>query len=159
MMVLTPTASIRFARSSAPVPVVSTQPFTATLPSFASIPTAILSPNACTSSATKRSLSAARVPITTRLTPKPSARSTAARVRRPPPSSTFIPIAAIACTSARFCGSPAKAPSRSTTWTHALPAAQNCAATSAGFAAYTVSWSARPWSSRTARPPLMSMAG
>ena len=39
---------------------------------------------------------AARVPITTRLTPKPSARSTAARVRSPPPSCTIIPTAAIA---------------------------------------------------------------
>ena len=95
MIVRTPSPSIRFAISRAPVPVVSTHPFTATFPSFASMPTAIFSPNCCTNSPTKRSLSAARVPITTRLTPKLNTRSTVSRERIPPPSSTFKPVATI----------------------------------------------------------------
>lgn len=99
------------------------------------MPTAILSPNAATSSETNPSLSAARVPITTRETPMASAVSTEARVRIPPPSCTLSPSARIPWTEPRLRGSPANAPSRSTTCTHCAPAAPNPAATEAGSSA------------------------
>ena len=111
---------------------VSTQPLTATLPFLASIPTAILSPNAATRSEMNGSLSAARVPITTRATPMASAFSTDARVRMPPPSCTRRPRPTILSTAPRLRGSPSKAPSRSTTCTHSEPAALNPAATATG---------------------------
>src|SRR5512139_3758998 len=58
-----------------------------------------------------------------------------------------------------FTGLPRNAPSRSTTWRLAAPSATNRRATSSGESEKTVASSARPWRSRTAFPPWMSIAG
>ena len=63
-------------------------------------------------------------PTTTRAAPVPSAPATATAVRRPPPTSTCVRpcvSATMAAASSSCRGSPARAPSRSTTWSHVAP--------------------------------------
>src|SRR3990172_6092761 len=59
----------------------------------------------------------------------------------------------------KFTGWRVKAPSRSTRWILAAPAAANCRATSSGESEKTVESFCRPWRRRTAFPPWMSIAG
>src|SRR2546425_9412326 len=105
--------------------------------------------------------SAARVPTTTHRAPVSRAESTARRSRSPPPTSTGTGImaATIFVTSALCRGSPANAPSRSTTCRRSAPSFFHWSATATGSSENTVSRSARPWCRRTHRPSRRSIAG
>ena len=101
---------------------VSVQPASDTLPSRASTETTIRSPCATSIASRNSGSRIAAVPSTTRSAPAARTASTAAVSRRPPP--TWIghsTAAAIRRTASRFCGWPAFAPSRSTTWMYSAP--------------------------------------
>ena len=60
----------------------------------------------------------------------------------------------MAAITGRFTGSPVRAASRSTTWTHALPAVgEQPRPAPPGSSPYTVSWAKSPWYKRTHRRP------
>ena len=107
MRVATPRASIRRASASAPVPVVSTHPLTATRPSLASIPTAIRSPERPDQFGNELGAFGRPRADHDPAAPAASARSTAARVRMPPPNWTRNPCPTIRRPS-RIAGFPGK---------------------------------------------------
>ncbi len=124
IIVWMPRSHTRRASSSARTRETFFQPSTATRPSRASMPTASRSaPKRCTRPVTNSGSWQARVPTTTRRTPAWKASSISLSVRKPPPSCTCRPVAAIRATCAMLRGTPSNAPSKSTTWTHCAPAA------------------------------------
>ena len=137
----------------------STQPFMATFPPFASMPTAILSPYFSAREIANSGFVQAFVPIIARPTPASNARLTEASSRRPPPSSTNIPSPAIFDITSIFAMLPPNAPSRSTTCITLLPASAKDFAASSGFSKYTVLFEASPIFRRTHLPSFMSTAG
>jgi len=106
-------------------------------------------------------LASAAVPTATRVAPAARIVATEASSRRPPAASTWISsptLARIAAIVAPCTGPPERAPSRSTTWSHRIPAALNALATATGSSENAVSRSKSPCSRRTTRPPRRSIA-
>src|SRR5712692_1071385 len=160
MMAAAPAAAASRASATASSSNRRVQPSTATRPSEASTPTMIRSSKRRHTSPRKTGSRAARVPTTAQRAPASSTVSTCASSRRPPPTSTGMEMPAMRVRiSAAWAGRPSKAPSRSTTCSRWAPAACHWRAIATGSSENTVSASARPWSSRTQRPPLMSTAG
>ena len=135
IMVRTPRACIWSKKVSQVFWLVSSQPLMATLPSFRSAPTAILSPYWATAWAVKSGSVTAAVPKITRLAPASRYRRTVSILRMPPPTSTKRPVwAAIRSMVGRLVVWPVLAPSRSTRWRWVAPAASNCATVCRGSA-------------------------
>ena len=132
MTVETPSSPASRAKSVARSAVTAVQPFTATSPSLASMPTARRGPWAAAISRRKAGSVAARVPMTTREAPASKAASAAATERIPPPNWTLGPSEAMRRSVGRLRASPPKAPSRSTTWIHSAPSRAKRTAGSTG---------------------------
>ena len=160
MIAAAPASSNRRASSNAPTSTVSAQPSTATRPSRASMPTAIRPGNARQASRTRPGSRTAAVPRITRCTPRPSHASMVAMSRMPPPSCSGMSTASsMAPTAPALTGLPANAPSRSTMWSQAKPAAAKARACAGGSSEKTVARAMSPCTRRTHAPPLRSMAG
>src|SRR3984957_19161993 len=160
MIAATPASSKRCAISSAVTSEVSAQPWTATLPSRASRPTATRPGNFFAALFTSSGSRTAAVPMMTRATPLASQASTVSRSRMPPPSCTgMVTDLSIISTACAFIGLPAKAPSRSTTCRYSKPWAAKARACAAGSRLNTVARAMSPCSRRTHWPFFRSMAG
>ena len=115
---------------------VSAQPSVATMPSRASMPTAMRPGKARQACGTNAGFFTAALPRMTRLMPAASQASMPAMSRMPPPSCTGMRTAArMAATASALTGRPAKAPFRSTTCSQAKPASCQARAWAAGSSA------------------------
>ena len=94
MTVVTPRSFMRRASDLAVMPASVTQPRVVTMPSRASMPTAMRPGHARQASCTSSGCSAAAVPMMHRLIPASIRSSMSSMVRSPPPSSTGPPKAA-----------------------------------------------------------------
>ena len=136
-------------------------PSTASLPSLASSPTMMCAGNSAHRSATKCGTAIAFVPRMTNRTPAWMYASTVSSSRMPPPTWTGTSgwASTMAWMMSAFFGSPATAPSRSTTWIRRAPASTQRDAIATGSSENTVAVSMRPSRRRTHLRSLMSMAG
>src|SRR5262245_46147895 len=159
-MAATPASSNRRARSSAVISLVSAQPSIATLPSRASMPTAMHPGKSRAASFTRAGFRTAAVPRTTRSTPRSSQATIVSRSRMPPPSWIEICTASkIASTALSLTGRPSNAPLRSTTCSQSKPCSSNMRACAAGSVLNTVASAISPLRRRTQWPSFKSMAG
>jgi hypothetical protein len=133
MMPPTPIISTLFANSMASMELTSSQPFTATLPSFASMPINILPGNLLHASMTNWPFSIAEVPMITLLMPAEISLSTVVMSLMPPPTSiTIFTAFLISRMREKFFWLPVKAPSRSTTCSTFAPQASHFFAVAEG---------------------------
>ena len=115
----------------------SVQPSAATLPERESTEATTRSPCAAAIAAAMSGSRTAAVPSTTRSAPEEIASSTFFESRRPPPSCTgTLTAATIRRTCSRLTGSPARAPSRSTTCSQRAPPSTQRRAATTGSSSY-----------------------
>ncbi len=127
-----PNCSISLARSIARRLVSFSQPWTATIPSRASIPITTCLPKVLIVSSAKAASPAMREPMITLVAPAARAASMFSADLIPPPICTGSPTFAIRRKCPRAWGRPVRAPSRSTTWRNCAPCRAHCLATAAG---------------------------
>ena len=133
MAVFTPISRSSSRKSNMSTSRTSSQPLTATLPSFASTPTAILSPHFARASFRNSLSVTALVPRITLDTPASRYFSMVSKLLIPPPISTLSPVScAMDFTTSKFGVVPSLAPSRSTRCSHLPPIASMSLAVARG---------------------------
>ena len=160
-IVFTPISFIASASEIAVLSLTFSQPSTATIPFFASIPTTICSaPKFSIACLIKSGFSTAFVPMIARYIPRLRTVSISSSVLIPPPSWTGTDtLSTIFFIVSEFTEWPPLAPSRSTVCINLAPSASKLSAISYGLSEYTVTSLKSPFFNLTHFPSFISIAG